>query len=92
MNILQAVARAGPLLALLLAAGGAHAAGQRRFALVAGNDQGGADTRPLRYATEDARKVHAVLTQLGGVAREEIEQTLDELRNGRFIHEEATDA
>jgi hypothetical protein len=56
------------LLALLLAAGGAHAAGHRRFALVAGNDQGGADTRPVRYATEDARKVHAVLTQLGGVA------------------------
>jgi hypothetical protein len=24
--------------------------------------------------------------------REEIEQTLDELRSGRFIHEEATDA
>lgn len=61
------VARAGPLLALLLATS-ASAAGQRRFALIAGNDQGGADTRPLRYATEDARKVHAVLTQLGGIA------------------------
>lgn len=67
MTLLRLVARAGPLLALLFAAD-SHAAGQRRFALVAGNDQGGADTRPLRYATEDARKMHAVLTQLGGVA------------------------
>jgi hypothetical protein len=67
MTLLRLVARAGPLLALLFAAD-VHAAGQRRFALVAGNDQGGADTRPLRYATEDARKMHAVLTQVGGVA------------------------
>jgi hypothetical protein len=67
MSFLRLIARAGPLLALLLAFD-ASAAGQRRFALIAGNDQGGLDTRPLRYATEDARKVHAVLTQLGGVA------------------------
>ena len=67
MTLYQSVARAGPLLALLLAADSA-AAGQRRFALIAGNDTGGADTRPLRYAAEDARKVHAVLTQVGGVA------------------------
>src|SRR3954454_6152658 len=40
----------------------------RRFALIAGNDDGGTDTKPLLYATADARKVHAVLTQLGGVA------------------------
>jgi hypothetical protein len=56
-----------------------HAAGQeaapgasppdlRRFALVAGNNEGGSDTRPLLYATADARKIHAVLTELGGVA------------------------
>jgi hypothetical protein len=61
------IARAGPLLALVALAGDSAAAGQRRFALVAGNDSGGADTRPLRYAAEDARRVHAVLTQLGGV-------------------------
>lgn len=46
---------------------GAAAAGQRRFALVIGNDLGGEDTRALAYATEDARKFHAVLTELGGV-------------------------
>jgi hypothetical protein len=40
----------------------------RRFALIAGNDSGGSDTKPLLYATADARQVHAVLTQLGGVA------------------------
>lgn len=68
MTILRAIARAGPLLALLLAATPTHAAGQHRFALIAGNDRGGVDTRPLRFASEDARKVHAVLTQLGGVA------------------------
>ena len=68
MSLLQAIARAGPLLALMFAAGDSNADGQHRFALIAGNDQGGADTRPLRYATEDARKVHAVLTQVGGVA------------------------
>jgi hypothetical protein len=68
MRLLSAVARAGPLLALLVAANDSAAAGQRRFALLVGNDGGGADTRPLRYAAEDARKVRAVLTQLGGVA------------------------
>ncbi len=47
----------------------AHAQGEsRRLALFIGNDDGGDDTRPLRYATEDARRLHAVLTQLGGVA------------------------
>ncbi len=42
-----------------------------RFAVVAGNDRGGADTRPLEYATEDARRIHGVLTELGGVARDD---------------------
>lgn len=80
----RSVARAGPLLALLVLAADAHAAGQHRFALIAGNDEGGSDTRPLRYATEDARKVHAVLTQLGGVAPDDallaLDQSADELR------------
>jgi hypothetical protein len=53
-------------LALLLTP--ALASAQRRFALVAGNDAGGSDTRPLLFASEDARRFHAVLTQLGGVA------------------------
>jgi len=70
MTLPSAIARAGPWLALLavLSAGQSAAAGQRRFALLAGNDAGGGDTRPLRYAAEDARKVHAVLTELGGVS------------------------
>jgi hypothetical protein len=47
-------------------AGQARAA-QHRFAVFVGNDQGGKDTRPLVYAAEDARKLHAVFTQIGGV-------------------------
>ncbi len=58
---------------LLLAAGRVQAQPQpqstlRRFALIAGNNEGGPDTRPLLYATGDARKIHGVLTELGGVA------------------------
>ena len=68
MTMLRFIARAGPVLALLFCVVPASAAGQHRFALIAGNDEGGYDTRPLRFAAEDARKVHAVLTQLGGVA------------------------
>jgi hypothetical protein len=69
MNPLRNHARAGPLLlGLLVAAAPRAAAAQHRFAVLAGNDRGGADTRPLRYAAEDARKMHAVLTQLGGIA------------------------
>jgi hypothetical protein len=44
---ISAIARAGPLLVLLFVAAPANGAGQHRFALIAGNDQGGADTRPL---------------------------------------------
>lgn len=40
---------------------------QRRFALIIGNQRGGADTRPLMYAADDARRVHAVLTEVGQV-------------------------
>jgi hypothetical protein len=39
----------------------------RRFALVVGDANGGAGTRPLRYAERDARRMHAILTRLGGV-------------------------
>jgi uncharacterized caspase-like protein len=51
--------------------------GLRRMALVVGNNQGGLDTRPLRYATEDARKLYAVLTDLGEVRREDAVLLLD---------------
>lgn len=42
-----------------------------RFAIVAGNDNGGADTRPLLYASADAQKVHDILIRLGGVRLED---------------------
>src|SRR6202158_3000392 len=45
----------------------AFAEGMRRFAVVAGNDEGGDDTRPLLYARDDARKIHEILTRLGGI-------------------------
>jgi len=68
MNFGRSMARAGPVLVVLaLAAGAAQAATQHRFAIVVGNNRGGVDTRPLRYATEDARKMYDVLTQLGGI-------------------------
>ena len=44
---------------------------ERRFALVVGDSQGGAGTRPLRYAERDARRIHAILTRLGGVREED---------------------
>lgn len=56
----------------MVAATPVSAAVQKRFALIVGNDQGGEGTRPLRYATEDARKMHAVLTQIGGVEPNDI--------------------
>ncbi|HUB08804.1 MAG TPA: caspase family protein, partial [Myxococcales bacterium] len=43
------------------------AAGMRRLAIVAGNDQGAAENSPLRYAEDDASRVASVLTDLGGV-------------------------
>lgn len=59
------------MVAGLALAGPSVGAGQRRFALVVGNDQGGGDTRPLMYAAADAKRIHEVLTQLGGVAGED---------------------
>jgi Caspase domain len=58
----------GVLALALLLATAAWAEPMRRFALVIGNDEGGSDTRPLRYAREDARKMHSLLARLGGVA------------------------
>ncbi|HXU00459.1 MAG TPA: caspase family protein, partial [Polyangia bacterium] len=59
------------LLAVTAAAATARAQGLRRFAIVAGNDSGGGDTRALLYASADARKVHEILTRLGGVRPED---------------------
>ncbi len=43
------------------------AAAERRFALLIGEPDGGSGTQMLRYAERDARRMHAVLTRLGGV-------------------------
>jgi hypothetical protein len=47
------------------------AAAERRFALVAGEPDGGAGTVRLRYAERDARRIHAILTEVGGVRAED---------------------
>jgi Caspase domain len=61
------------LLLAALAAAGAHAAAApaHRFALFVGEQEGGDDTRPLRYAERDARRMHAILTRLGSVKAED---------------------
>ena len=60
--------RALAALALGLALAAAPAAAvERRFALVAGEPDGGAGTVRLRYAERDARRIHAILTEVGGV-------------------------
>lgn len=51
----------------LLAAAAPAAADVRRFAVVVGEPDGGAGTVRLRYAERDARRMHAILTQVGGV-------------------------
>ncbi|HLM44903.1 MAG TPA: caspase family protein [Myxococcaceae bacterium] len=62
----------------LLLATGAQAESLRRFALVAGNDEGGAETRPLRFARDDARKMHDLLLRLGGVEPGDARLLLDD--------------
>jgi hypothetical protein len=65
---------------LLLAAGAARAARAdelRRLAVIAGNDTGGDDTRPLLYARDDAKKVYEILNRLGGVRPEDAALILD---------------
>ena len=59
------------LFAVMAAASNARAQALRRFAIVAGNDTGGGDTRSLLYAGADARKVYDILTRLGGVQQED---------------------
>jgi len=58
------------LLALACAAAPAQAA-ERRFALVAGQPDGGPGTQKLRYAERDARRIHSILLRLGGVREED---------------------
>src|SRR5260370_10410139 len=55
------------LVVALASTGAARGEGLRRFAIVVGNNRGGGDTRPLLFAGDDARKVHDILTRIGGV-------------------------
>jgi len=71
-------AQAGLLALALLLATSAAAEPLRRFALAIGNDEGGPDTRPLRYAREDASRMHGLLTRLGGVAPQDARLLLNE--------------
>ncbi|MFP2928761.1 caspase domain-containing protein [Pyxidicoccus sp. 3LG] len=66
------------VVALALVATAAHADVVRRFALVAGNDEGGGDTRPLRFAQDDARKMYSLLQRLGGVSDGDAKLLLNE--------------
>jgi hypothetical protein len=60
------------LAALLAAAPGLAAAAEgRRFALVAGEAEGGPGTQRLRHAERDARRIHGILTRVGGVRAED---------------------
>jgi len=61
---------ASAALALALAAP-PGAAAERRFALVAGQPDGGPGTVRLRFAERDARRIHGILTRLGGVGEED---------------------
>ncbi|MBL0277643.1 MAG: caspase family protein [Anaeromyxobacter sp.] len=56
------------LAALAAAPPRASALEGRRFALVAGEPDGGPGTQRLRHAERDARRIHGILTRVGGVA------------------------
>lgn len=80
---LPRVAAAAAALALCSADAGAQGGGQR-FALIVANNDGGPDTRPLRYAHDDANKLREVLTRLGDVPAGDAvvlaEKTADDVR------------
>lgn len=63
-------------LLLLALAGPAFGAEPIRFAVAIGNNRGHDPARALRYAEHDARKVHQVLTELGGVPAANIQLLL----------------
>lgn len=60
------------LLAAQLVVSQAPEATVRRFALVAGANDGGRARSMLRYAATDAKSISSVLTQLGGVAARDL--------------------
>jgi uncharacterized caspase-like protein len=65
--------------ALLLVAGASSPdPGERRFALVVGNQEGGSGTRPLHYADRDARRIDEILLRLGGVQSEDNRLLIDQ--------------
>jgi hypothetical protein len=69
------VSRAAAAIALwtaLVAAGSAQAASARRIAVLIGANEGAPAEQLLRYAEQDAAKLGAVLTELGGVAAEDL--------------------
>jgi hypothetical protein len=76
---MRAGAKTALVFALLLAGRWAPARAEtlHRFAVIAGNDRGGGDTRPLLYAGADARKVYDILTRLGGVQAEDANLIVD---------------
>jgi Caspase domain len=74
---LVVIAFASALAGVALAAPAARADELHRFAVIVGNDSGGADTRPLLYARADARKVDDILTRLGGVRADDAQLLLD---------------
>ena len=49
----------------------------RRFALIAGSNNGGSTRIRLKYATSDAKTVSSVLTELGGVKQEDMLLLMD---------------
>lgn len=66
--MLRLAARACGVALALAAAGPGSASGEpRRFALVAGEPDGGPGTQRLRHAERDARRIHGILTRVGGV-------------------------
>lgn len=50
----------------------------RRFALFIGNNDGGEGTRPLLYATDDAKRMHEVMIRLGGTTSNDAMLLLNE--------------
>src|SRR5438067_8789135 len=76
------------LASIALAAGTAHAdpSGVATYALVVGSNAGGPGQLELRYAEDDARRVGALLEELGGYAHDSVDVVLhptpDALRAG----------
>ena len=56
-------------------------AGERRIAIVMGNNVGGPEDVVLRYAHRDAARVGQVLEELGGVSRKDLHLLLEEDAN-----------